>query len=163
MYDGARAGGLGSLNGSFASLAHVQNLTTPGMSGVLHWWCGEKGHAAEPLCVRHEISLQISLAHGTERWQLQQRRQRLLGEGAQQELVQAVRAYCNQTNEFQRNIGVCKRAGDPEEPRVPMMQQLVAMHTWWCLQHGHSISLSCQRRDCSRSTKRPHLSRTPHA
>ena len=112
------------VNGSGASLAHVQNLTAPGMSGVLRWWCGEQGHAAEPLCVRHEISLQISLAHGTERWQLQQRRQRMLGEGAQQELAMAVASFCNGTSELQRNMGICKRAGVAEETRVPMMEQL---------------------------------------
>lgn len=111
-----------------ATLAHIQNLTTPGVSGVLRWWCEEQGHATEPLCVRHEISLQISLTHGTERWQLQQRRQRLLGEGAQQELANALAAYCNGSaaTHFQRTSGICKRASPPEEPPVPMMEQLCA-------------------------------------
>ena len=107
-------------NSSSATLAHVHNnLTAPGMPGVLRWWCDEQGHAAEPLCVRHEISLQISLTHGTERWQLQQRRQRLLGEGAQQELAGAIRAYCNGSTMTQRQrvSGICKRAGSANESR----------------------------------------------
>ena len=37
-------------HGAFA-LAHVENLTSPGMSGVLRWWCEQQGHAGEPLCV----------------------------------------------------------------------------------------------------------------
>ena len=115
-------------NSSGATLAHVQNRTAPAMSGVLRWWCDEQGHAAEPLCVRHEISLQISLTHGTERWQLQQRRQRLLGEGAQQELAGAIAAYCNgsATTQLQRVSGICKRASAAAEPHVPMMEQLCA-------------------------------------
>ena len=111
------------------SLAHVQNLTAPGVSGVLRWWCDEQGHASEPLCVRHEISLQISLTHGTERWQLQQRRQRLLGDGAQQELAQALAAYCNGSaaTPMQQASGICKRAGAAEEPLVPMMEQMCVL------------------------------------
>ena len=140
------------VNGSGPMLAHVQNLTVPGMSGVLRWWCGEQGHAADPLCVRHEVSLQIGLTHGTERWQLQQRRQRMLGEGAQQELARAVSAYCVNASQLQRNSGICKRASEQEQPRVPMMEQLVAMQTWWCLQQGHSLSLSCQRHDLQGET-----------
>ena len=111
------------------TLAHVQNLTAPGVSGVLRWWCDEQGHASEPLCVRHEISLQISLTHGTERWQLQQRRQRLLGDGAQQELAQALAAYCNGSaaTPMQQASGICKRAGAAEEPQVPMMEQMCVL------------------------------------
>ena len=160
-------------NSTGATLAHVQNLTAPGVHGVLHWWCDEQGHAAEPLCVRHEITLQISLAHGTERWQLQQRRHRLAGTSAAAELAGAIAAYCNgsATTELQRVSGVCKRAGAAVEPHVPMMEQLCAspraprarthttmslrlavlrrmsMHNWWCLQSGHSLSLSCQRHE----------------
>ena len=161
-------------NSSGATLAHVQNLTAPGVHGVLHWWCDEQGHAAEPLCVRHEITLQISLAHGTERWQLQQRRHRLAGTSAAADLAGAIAAYCNgsATTQMQRVSGVCKRANAAEESHVPMMEQLCAspraprarthttmsaavplplrrmsMHNWWCLQNGHSLSLSCQRHE----------------
>ena len=115
-------------NSSGATLAHVQNLTAPGVNGVLRWWCDEQGHAAEPLCVRHEITLQISLAHGTERWQLQQRRHRLAGTSAAAELAGAIAAYCNDsaTTQLQRASGVCKRASAAAEPHVPMMEQLCA-------------------------------------
>ena len=115
-------------NSSGATLAHVQNLTAPGVQGVLRWWCDEQGHAAEPLCVRHEITLQISLAHGTERWQLHQRRHRLAGTSAAAELAGAIAAYCNDsaTTEQQRGSGVCKRTSAAAEPHVPMMEQLCA-------------------------------------
>ena len=115
-------------NSTGATLAHIQNLTAPGVHGVLHWWCDEQGHAAEPLCVRHEITLQISLAHGTERWQLQQRRHRLAGTSAAAELAGAIAAYCNgsATTQLQRVSGVCKRASATAEPHVPMMEQLCA-------------------------------------
>eukprot|EP00964_Phaeocystis_antarctica_P147311 scaffold113856_cov63-Phaeocystis_antarctica.AAC.1 len=125
-------------NSSGATLAHVQNLTAPGVHGVLHWWCDEQGHAAEPLCVRHEITLQISLAHGTERWQLQQRRHRLAGTSAAADLAGAIAAYCNgsATTQMQRVSGVCKRANAAEESHVPMMEQLCAAPSAPC-PHTH--------------------------
>ena len=150
--EAARPHGAGA---SFA-LAHVENLTSPGMSGVLRWWCEQQGHAGEPLCVRHEISLQISLAHGTERWQLQQRRNRILSEGAgKDQLEAAVSAYCagddGSAGGLRANTTFCRRAregagaGDEGEGRATLAEQLVVMNEWWCQNLARNQSLSCER------------------
>ena len=79
------------------SLAHVENVSSPAVSGVLRWWCSTQGHAGEPLCARHEISLRISVARGSERLELIQRKQRLLGQSVQRELQDTIDSYCNST------------------------------------------------------------------
>ena len=33
-------------------LSEIDNISAPGVSDVLHWWCGPQGHAHEPLCAR---------------------------------------------------------------------------------------------------------------
>ena len=142
--------------GASFALAHVENLTSPGMSGVLRWWCEQQGHAGEPLCVRHEISLQISLAHGTERWQLQQRRNRILSEGAgKDQLEAAVSAYCagddGSAGGLRANTTFCRRAregagaGDEGAGRATLAEQLVVMNEWWCQNLARNQSLSCER------------------
>lgn len=72
------------LNAPSGGLAHVANLTSSGIPNVLRWWCAHERHASGPLCVRHEISLQMAKVTDEERRQLQQHRQSLLGESASQ-------------------------------------------------------------------------------
>ena len=141
-------------HGAFA-LAHVENLTPPGMSGVLRWWCEQQGHAGEPLCVRHEISLQISLAHGTERWQLQQRRNRILSEGGQGPArgggVGVLRGRRRQRGGLRANTTSCRRAragargGRRGRGARDPAEQLVVMNEWWCQNLARNQSLSCER------------------
>ena len=133
-------------------LAHVDasipfgSATVP---SVLRWWCGDENHAAGPLCVRHEIALQIAKAQGAERRISHAQRQSLLGEAAMRELKHALAAFCERGNSTagQRNASVltiCTGAAAAAS-RYPRESQLIDMNTWWCDQPGHNMSLSCRR------------------
>mmetsp|Transcript_3647 Transcript_3647/g.7743 ORF Transcript_3647/g.7743 Transcript_3647/m.7743 type:complete len:431 (-) Transcript_3647:817-2109(-) len=125
-------------------LAHVDNLTAPGVPSLLRWWCGYEGHAAGPLCVRHEISLQMHKSFGMERRQQKQHRQSLLGDGAAQELKRALVAYCAERGST--NSTLCSGDKPATNGRASVRAtQLVAMNEWWCGQDGHASSLGCAR------------------
>eukprot|EP00966_Prymnesium_polylepis_P164172 3796135-Prymnesium_polylepis.1 len=130
-------------------LAHVENVSSPAVSGVLRWWCSTEGHASEPLCARHEISLRISVARGSERLELMQRKQHLLGQSVQRELQDAIDAYCNSSN--WEGVGgggarpvLCAEKGLQTVP-PSKAEQLVQMNDYWCGQPGRNSTLVCRR------------------
>ena len=148
------------------SLAHVENVSSPAVSSLLRWWCGTQGHKEEPLCARHEISLRISVAYGTERLELMQRRQRLLGQGVQRELQMAIDAYCNSTAAqaaTAAGVGdggggggdgglvagtrpvICGSEHGGQTVPPSKAEQVVQMNDYWCTQRGRNTSLTCRR------------------
>jgi hypothetical protein len=140
-------------------LAHVEaaiNLpgVYAGVPSVLRWWCGDKAHAAGPLCVRHEIALQMAQASGAERRSNHAQRQSLLGDSAMRELKYALSAYCDQSQNATgaTNIsarGVCAELASGRTPThsgpPQRAVQLVEMNQWWCAPPGRNESLGCRR------------------
>jgi len=142
------------------SLAHVEAPTNmpgayAGVPSVLRWWCGDEDHAAGPLCVRHEIALQVAKAYGAERRFSQEKRHSLLGDAAMRELKHALAVFCertqNSTVASNTNArGICAdQAGDglggAQSGPPPRAAQLIEMNGWWCAQPGHNESIGCRR------------------
>lgn len=140
-------------------LAHVEAATNlpgvyAGVPSVLRWWCGNKAHAAGPLCVRHEIALQMAQANGAERRSNHAQRQSLLGDSAMRELKHALAAYCersqNATGAANTSAhGICAELASGRDPMhsgpPPRAAQLVEMNNWWCAQPDRNESLGCRR------------------
>mmetsp|Transcript_20313 Transcript_20313/g.61863 ORF Transcript_20313/g.61863 Transcript_20313/m.61863 type:complete len:456 (+) Transcript_20313:28-1395(+) len=148
--------------GQDSPLAHVEaGSAIPGLSAgvpsILRWWCGDKAHAAGPLCVRHEIALQMARASGAERRSSHAQRQSLLGDAAMRELKQALAVFCERS----RNVttasntsghSICAEleggrsgAGSLHTGPPPRAMQLIEMNRWWCVQPGRNDSLGCHR------------------